>query len=269
MDKKILLFVSVVVLFTSVAFISFFIKTTKEDSPAPTTSQNKGSIELFPVEPADDEEKEVSYEVEEASLEIAEQRVLTFAPVEAEVVSLVLYSHGSNEHVEPVVEPEGFVEALPKYGEYFARQGAVFAVSEMYGENWGSREAQEHLLELVAYFEESYSVESVYMFGFSMGGLPALRTARRSPESVDKVALLAPTIEISDWTNTTLSTIEAIPVHIWHGTADVNVPISLSRELVDSATNQGFSNITLEEIPGQTHQHFLEPETVWEFFTKQ
>jgi len=270
MDKKLLLFFCGVVLLIAVFLISFSISIEEEEPVSPPVLQNKGSIELFPVEDVGDEEKETSYEVVEESLEIDGQTVITFAPVvPPEVVSLVLYSHGSNEHVTPEVEPAGFAEALPRYGEYFAHKGAVFAASEMYGENWGSGEAQEHLLELVAYFEESYSVERVYMFGFSMGGLPALRTARRSPESFDKVALLAPTVEMSDWTNSALSTIEAIPVHIWHGTADVNVPISLSRGLVDSATDQGFSNITLEEISGQIHQHFLEPEIVWEFFTKQ
>jgi len=268
MTKKIVILLGIF-LFCVIGVVLWYLKTHKQNAAAPLTVQDQGSIELLPVAPSEETVTESSYQVADTALDVDGQMVVVYYPVGLrEGAPLILYSHGSNEHVTPEIIPAGFADALPRYGEYFAERGAFFAASEMYGENWGSSQSQIHLLELITYFKETYAVGDVYMFGFSMGGLPALRTARRFPESIDKVALLAPTIETDDWTETTLAAIEAIPVYIWHGTADVNVPISFSRELTVTASNLGFSNITLEEIVGETHRHFLEPEVLWAFFTK-
>lgn len=268
MSKKLLIIIGMLFFVVIGAIAFWYIQNNDSNCTTPIALQNQGSIELLPVESAE-ESFSIPYLVVEATLEVDSQTIIVYYPAELpEGSPLIVYSHGSNEHVSPEIVPAGFADALPRYGEYFAQQGAFFVTSEMYGENWGSSQSQLHLLELVSYFKETYAVGEVYMFGFSMGGLPALRTAKRYPEVIDKVALLAPTIAMEDWTSTTLTDIEAIPVHIWHGTEDVNVPIDLSRELFTRATNMGFTNIVLEEIPGETHRHFVESEVLWAFFTK-
>ena len=183
---------------------------------------------------------------------------------------LIVYSHGSNEHVtEDEPTPAFFAEAIKTYGDYFVEKGAIFVASEMYGENWGSSESVDHLNTVIETIRSRNNLTSAtYLYGFSMGGLPTLRFAKAYPEQTTKVALLAPTINMPDWDQSSIEQIKSIPIHIWHGSKDVNVPPSLSAEFFQTAQTYGHENIEREVVQDEVHRHFLAPAKIWTFFTE-
>lgn len=211
-----------------------------------------------------------SIDVHKEAFSLKEQAVVIYHPegltVQEDIPrALIIYSHGSNEHVDPARISQQFVQELDRYGNYFASKGALFIASEMYGENWGSRQAREHILHLIEHTSANYIKEPiVILYGYSMGGLPTLRFAKDYPSMVDLILLLAPTIAMDDWTPQAVNSISSIPIRIWHGTRDVNVPHSLSNTFIDRATDYGHTNATLVSVPDEIHRHFVEPERLWQ-----
>ncbi|MCA9397567.1 alpha/beta fold hydrolase, partial [candidate division WWE3 bacterium] len=200
---------------------------------------------------------------------IDNQAVILYKPtVTTSTTPIIIYSHGSNEHITTNgPTPQFFVEALDTYGNYFAQNGILFVASEMYGENWGSTESLNHLKALIKHVQNEYEIESKpNLYGFSMGGLPTLRFAKTYPDSINKIALLAPTINMPDWNEASLRTLNDIPIRIWHGTKDVNVPPTLSEAFYQAAVAAGNTTITRNTITNETHRHFLKPATLLDFF---
>ncbi len=85
-----------------------------------------------------------------------------------------------------------------------------------------------------------------------MGGLPTMHFAQQYPENISKIALLAPTTRTYEWTQADADKIMNIGIKIWHGTSDVNIGISNSREFVRYMGNLG-KEIPLVELSGKTH----------------
>lgn len=178
----------------------------------------------------------------------------------------LIYSHGSNESIlEETPTPPGFAEALDIYSDYFTKNNFVFIVSEMYGANWGNADSVIHLNNLTLYAQNRWQVEQVNLFAFSMGALPALRYATRYPEHVATISLLAPSIHAPDWGSAARETIQDVPLTIWHGTNDVNIDMSFSKDFVALMKKDNNSPPVLHLVNGQAHSHFLHPSEVVAF----
>lgn len=260
-----------IVMLATVGVIGLYIVKTLLTGPTalPTdnpdiTAEQAGGITRMPVSPSPMR----IIEIHKDTTSIDEQAVVIYRPdelAENTPTTLIIYSHGSNEHIDPALISSQFAQDLDRYGEYFATQGALFLASEMYGENWGSRMSRDHLLRVIEYASSHYDIEpTVVLYGFSMGGLPTLRFAKDYPAQVDLILLLAPTIAIDDWDAQAVSALNAIPIRIWHGTRDVNVPHSLSDAFMERVEGLGHTNTILMSVPDETHRHFVEPARLWQ-----
>lgn len=166
--------------------------------------------------------------------------------------SLILYSHGSNTRViSDMLDP--FMMDLQKYGIFFTKYNFIFAASNQHDENWGNAASLADMKNLEQWINERYDTSGkIYLIGFSMGGLPTMRFAEQNVDSIEKVALLAPTTRTYEWTQADVDNIVGIDIKIWHGTSDVNIGISNSREFVRYMGNLG-KTIEFAEIDGKTH----------------
>lgn len=166
--------------------------------------------------------------------------------------TIVVYSHGSNTRVTLDTEDD-FMKDLQRYGELFTKDNFVFAASNQHGENWGSADSIQDTINMVDWIKENYETnEKIYMIGFSMGGLPTLNFATTYPDIVSKIALLAPTTRANEWNMERIEKIKDMDIQIWHGTADVNVPYSLSTTFVSKLSSLG-REIPLITSEGKTH----------------
>ncbi|GAB4160187.1 MAG: hypothetical protein Fur003_3840 [Candidatus Dojkabacteria bacterium] len=184
---------------------------------------------------------------------------------QTETIKIILYSHGSitfvtNDFTDP------FMLDMRKYGDFFSQKGYVFAASNEHGANWGSTVAVNDMKLLKEYITTAISNQAntlglldykpayeIYLVGYSMGGLPTMNYTTTYPTTVKKVALLAPTIYLDTWNKARFDKIASIPVKIWHGNKDVNVPWSLSNSFVSKAKSNGK---TIEFITLQDKTHW-------------
>ena len=166
--------------------------------------------------------------------------------------ALILYSHGSNTRViSDMLDP--FMMDLQKYGIFFTKYNFIFAASNQHDENWGNAASLADMKNLEQWINERYETSGkIYLIGFSMGGLPTMRFAEQNVETVEKVALLAPTTRTYEWNQADVDNIADMEIKIWHGTSDVNIGISNSREFVRHMGNLG-KTIEFVEIEGKTH----------------
>lgn len=166
--------------------------------------------------------------------------------------AIILYSHGSNTRViSDLYDP--FMVDLQSYGKYFAEKNFIFAASNEHDENWGNAASVQDMVNLEQWIRNNYPTNrSLYLIGFSMGGLPTMHFTAQYPENIVKIALLAPTTRTYEWTQADVDKIKDIDIKIWHGTADVNIGISSSRSFVTYMKKLG-KNITLVELDGKTH----------------
>ena len=184
-------------------------------------------------------------------------------------VSINIFCHGSGQTVGNTFDDE-YVEALRKYGKYFADRGAVFVASNMHGDNYGSDEGMSDMYKLESWVR-SKSLPSGFKYsdvtgviGFSMGGLPALKyplyiheqkqkdSERRDTAKDFKMALLAPVINRTFWTQGRVEIIKPYGVAIWHGDRDVNVGLSDTKSAVQVFGRYG-KDIDLHVVSGATH----------------
>lgn len=171
--------------------------------------------------------------------------------VESNPPTLIVYSHGSNSIVTNNLN-DPFMKDLQKYGEYLTKSNFAFAASNMHGDNRGSDESLNDIDNMRAWIESNYLIKKkINLLGFSMGGLPTFNYAFKYPKDINMIALLAPTSR--KYTKEQLTSIKNIPIQIWHGSADVNVPLSLSENLLLTASSFGLKNINLIILDNKSH----------------
>jgi len=165
---------------------------------------------------------------------------------------IVIYSHGSTYTVSE--DPSNpLTKDLDYYAEIFVENGYIFASSNQHGDNWGSAQAIEDTMKLIDYLDENYkSSDEIYLLGFSMGGLVTMNFAEKYPERIKKIALLAPTSYVSTWNATRVERIKDIPIMIWHGNKDVNVPYSMTTGLIKKLSSFG-KDVELITVEGVGH----------------
>ncbi len=165
---------------------------------------------------------------------------------------LVIYSHGSNTTVTQNMD-DPFMKDLLEYGKYFTQHNYIFSASNQHGVNWGNASSVRDTLNLKNWVEANYPIQpTIYMIGYSMGGLPTMNFASEYPELISKIALLAPTTKSSQWNQARVDKIMNIDMKIWHGNADVNVPYSSTNTFVNTLKKYG-KEVTFITLEGKTH----------------
>lgn len=165
---------------------------------------------------------------------------------------IVIYSHGSTYSVTSNPDNQ-LLKDLKLYGDAFVKKGYIFAASNQHGDNWGNSYAIEDTRKLIEYIQSNFtSSKEIYLVGFSMGGLPTLNFAAKYPQNIVKIALLAPTSYATSWNSERVSAIRNIPIKIWHGNKDVNVPYSMTTSLI-ARLKAYDKEVVLETIDGVGH----------------
>jgi predicted peptidase len=147
---------------------------------------------------------------------------------------LVIFSHGQLQRVVKNLSDE-YMLKLRVYGEFFSANGYAFSASNQHDDNWGQSESLRDIENSINWFEENNLKidEKIYMIGFSMGGLTTINYAFKNPQDIAAIALLAPTRR-QDLTQEHVNLLKDIPITIWHGFEDVNIPYSSSTIYVNS-----------------------------------
>ncbi len=165
---------------------------------------------------------------------------------------IVIYSHGSTYSVTSNPDNQ-LLKDLKLYGDAFVKKGYIFAASNQHGDNWGNSYAIEDTRKLIEYIQSNFtSSKEIYLVGFSMGGLPTLNFAAKYPQNIVKIALLAPTSYATSWNSERVNAIRNIPIKIWHGNKDVNVPYSMTTSLI-ARLKAYDKEVVLETIDGVGH----------------
>ncbi|QQR93714.1 alpha/beta fold hydrolase [bacterium] len=170
-----------------------------------------------------------------------------------ETAKVVIFSHGSGSEVtNDIGDP--FVRGLQEYGEFFSQNDFIFLASNQHGDNWGNKNSINDITSLLEYINsEVTNIREIYLIGYSMGGLPTMNYATTFPDRVQKIALLAPTINFDEWSKDRVDKTLEIPIKIWHGTKDVNIPIYDSLSFVETMHKYGKDNVEFKELYEQNH----------------
>ena len=99
----------------------------------------------------------------------------------------------------------------------------------------------------------------ILMVGSSFGGLMASIFAMENEPSVSKLILLAPAINLMEFTSYRQRKI-LMPVHIYHGRQDEVIPISD----VEEVAKQVFSNLTFNTVDDDHYLHKIFKTIDWD-----
>jgi predicted peptidase len=166
---------------------------------------------------------------------------------------LVIYSHGSNTRVTKNMD-DPFMKDLQEYGKLFTQYNYIFAASNEHDESWGNSDVMLDIDNLIDWVSKEYFIQpKIYMLGFSMGGLSTMNFTTSNEELVEQIALLAPTLRSSEWNEVRIEKLMDKDIKIWHGTKDVNIPISNSTNFIELVKKYG---IDIEFIKLENKTHF-------------
>lgn len=184
--------------------------------------------------------------------------------------AVVIYYHGSTQRITTNFSEE-VMKNMRTYGAYFTEKNIAFLASNQHGDNWGSKTAVEDSRALIKWVNEKYKTSGVvYVLGFSMGGQPALKHVILYPKEVSRIALLAPAQQVETYTVAQIKLFREVPLKVWHGTADVNVPYWVTEQLVTYFKKQN-TPITVVTLKGKVHWDVDTEysEDVWKWFTQE
>ncbi len=166
---------------------------------------------------------------------------------------LIIYSHGQLQRVVPDLNDE-FMLKMIEYGDFFASRGYAFSASNQHDDNWGQEESMRDITKSVDWFRENdfLTKDKKHMLGFSMGGRAAINYAIQNPTKVKSIVLLAPTPK-NNLQENDVEKILNIPIKIWHGTEDVNIPFLTTLQYIESFKTHGKD---IELTPVENAGHF-------------
>lgn len=166
--------------------------------------------------------------------------------------TIIIYSHGSITTITTDFTDD-FMKDMREYGDFFTKNGYIFAASAMHGENWGSQASVNDMSSLIKWIADKYPANGkVNLVAHSMGGLPTIKFGMQNPDRVNKMALLAPTSYPTTYKKADIEKLFPVEIKIWHGDKDVNVPWSISNQFVNVSKNAG-KTITFITLKGKTH----------------
>jgi len=267
LNKRVLLMILLVAL---IGIFSFFIypKISEKKTVETTPQQNTPKENEIAIPP-----KEDPIEVKEIFETIGGQ--LAFIAIDTKYqekknLPIVIYSHGSTYSVTSNPDNQ-LLKDLRLYADAFVKKGYIFAASNQHGDNWGNDLAIEDTRKLIEYIQTNFtSSNDLFLIGFSMGGLPTLNFAQKYPENIVKIALLAPTSYATNWSSQKVKNVKEIPIKIWHGDMDVNVPYSMTTALI-ARFKAHEKEVILETVSGMGHWDVDTEKIgeVLEFFTSE
>ncbi|MCC7303853.1 alpha/beta hydrolase [bacterium] len=182
--------------------------------------------------------------------------------------AIVMYYHGSTQRITTNFSEE-VMKNMRTYGTFFTEKNVAFLASNQHGDNWGSKTAVEDSRALIKWVRERYKTSpDVYILGFSMGGMPAMRHVILYPKEVKRIALLAPAQQVETYTTGQIKLFRDVPLKVWHGTSDSNVPYWVTEELIAYFKKQN-TPIEVVTLKGKIHWDVdLEyKEDVYKWFT--
>lgn len=205
-----------------------FVTQTPTSSPSPTALPTPEIIDYSSTTTAGGENYiELSPKIEDQQAYIAYPRTI----LKDEPPAIVVYYHGSTQQITTNFKQE-VMKNMRIYGEFFANKNIAFLASNQHGDNWGNKVAVEDTRKLIAWVKQRYLTSgTVYVFAFSMGGMPAMRHVIMYPKEVKRIALLAPAQQVETYTAAQIKLFRQVPLKVWHGTSDVNVPYWVTEEL--------------------------------------
>ncbi len=167
----------------------------------------------------------------EKTFSINEQPMYFAYPLEINIDNppeLVIYSHGQLRRITENLNEE-YMKELRDYASLFASEGYAFAASNEHGDNWGDTGAMTDIQNTIQHFEkENLEIhDKIHLVGFSMGGLSSINFAVENPERILSITLLAPTPNMN-LKEEDIKKIHDIPINIYHGDSDVNIPLNNS-----------------------------------------
>lgn len=166
--------------------------------------------------------------------------------------AVVVYYHGSAQQITTDFNNE-VMKNMHAYGKFFAGKNIAFLASNQHGDNWGNKIAVEDTRKLVDWVKKRYLTNgTIYVLGFSMGGMPAMRHVIMYPKEVKRIALLAPAQQVETYTAAQIRLFKGVPLKVWHGTADVNVPYWVTEEL-QAYFKKYDVPLVVEKLKGKTH----------------
>lgn len=228
---------------------------TEEDEKEEESEEASNTQEIITDLPIEDISFEEGEHYKEDLPVIDDQQAYVLSPKKintSDPVTLVIYSHGSNTNVTQDFE-DPFMKDLQSYGILFTQHNYIFAASNQHGMNWGNEASIRDIQNLINWVSQRFNIQpQIDMIGFSMGGLPTMNFASQNPDMINKIALLAPTARSSEWNKDRAANLKNMDIKIWHGTKDVNIPITSSITFVNKMSQYGI-DIELEQIEGKTH----------------
>lgn len=167
--------------------------------------------------------------------------------------TIIMYYHGSTQKITKDFKSNQVMKDMRAYGAYMTKYNFAFLASNQHGDNWGSAQAVNDSEALIAWVRKTYPAQSkIVVLGFSMGGMPAMKHVLLYPTHVSKIALLAPANQVELFKAADFQKFKKIPMAIWHGTSDVNVPYSVTQELMIEFAKYKIKP-TLHTLKGKTH----------------
>ena len=122
------------------------------------------------------------------------------------------------------------LEKVKRYGPMEALQrGRVIDSYILAPQNPGGSWNPEKIMKLIEWAEQNYSVDSdrIYVYGMSLGGYGTLDMCATYPDRIAAGMAMCGGATVKD-----LSGLSKLPMWIIHGTADKDVPVSVSDRLV-------------------------------------
>jgi alpha/beta superfamily hydrolase len=166
--------------------------------------------------------------------------------------TIVIYSHGSTGVITDDFTSE-YMSQLRDFALHFPPYKYIFAASNQHGDSAGNPDSIQDTINMINWIKNRYPVKEKYLFiGFSRGGLVTMNFATMYPETVSKIALLAPTLRLSEWDTKRFPIIKDMDIKIWHGTDDINVRYSNTLSFLDAISEYDIT-IPLVTLEGKTH----------------
>jgi predicted peptidase len=156
----------------------------------------------------------------------------TYSQADGRQWPLILYLHGSTERGNDVdmVRRNGLPAYLPQ------QPGFPFVVvsPQLFAgkDHWDPNELKEFLASVVARLHVDR--DRIYMTGWSLGATGTWETAKRFPRLFAAIAPVA-----GDADTRQASLLRGIPIWVFHGAEDANVPVSQSINMVEALRDCG------------------------------
>lgn len=166
--------------------------------------------------------------------------------------TIVMYYHGSSQRITTNFSDE-VMKNVRYMASEFTKKNFVFLASNQHGDNYGSVAAVQDSIALIDWVKTQYPIEEkIMILGFSMGGMPAMKHVLLHHTTIKKIALLAPATQVELYKADDFEKYRNVPLKVWHGTADKNVPYWVGKELLTYFTKKELP-IELVTLDGKTH----------------